>query len=303
MLREFSIDSRDMKSELTCYAFEPKGDIGAILILVHGMQDHIMRFRELAEYLESEGILCAGVDLLGHGRSAKKEEDFGYFCEQDAATVVVRDVHRLKKTVQAEHQGVPVYIMGHSMGSFIVRNYMTRYGTGIAGVILEGGNDTPPVESAAGKFMSRLLAAVYGWHHRSRFMNNAIVGKYKKAFPGEDDWLSTRKETIEDYKNDPLTQFVFTLNGFYTLSEFTRRAGDTKLMENIPRDLPILIASGEEDPVGEMGRGVRRMYELYRSRGFTDVKLDLRPSDRHELHNETDRYKFYEEIKDFIIKG
>ena len=302
MLREFSIDSRDMKSELTCYAFEPKGDIGAILILVHGMQDHIMRFRELAEYLESEGILCAGVDLLGHGRSAKKEEDFGYFCEQDPATVVVRDLHRVKKTIQAEHPGLPVYLMGHSMGSYIARNYIERYGTGIQGVIIQGGNDTPRLHSIAGKILVKTCAMFHGWRYRSGFITNLTMGSFERAFPDNPSgWISKRQEVIDSHREDPYSSFIFTLNGYYTLMELTYRAGNKKLIANIPKELPMFILSGAEDPVGEMGRGVQRMYELYKACGIKNVKLDIRPGDRHELQNEEDRYQVFEEIKDFII--
>ncbi|HBB58749.1 MAG TPA: alpha/beta hydrolase, partial [Lachnospiraceae bacterium] len=127
-MREFTIDSRDMKTRLACYAWEPKGDPRAIIVLVHGMGDHALRYTEMAEYFMAEGILVAALDLLGHGSSAATPEDFGYFCEQDPATVIVRDVHRLKKTIQAEHPGVPIYLMGHSMGSYIARNYIERYG-------------------------------------------------------------------------------------------------------------------------------------------------------------------------------
>ncbi len=303
MLKEFTIDSRDMKTTLACYKWEPKGEIKAILVLIHGMEDYVFRFKEMAEYLESEGILVAGVDLLGHGHSVKDKKDFGYFCDQDAATVLVRDVHRLKKTVQAEYPGIPVYLIGHSMGSFIARNYIERYGTGINGVIIEGGGDTPAIIGYGGKLLTSFISLFHGWHYRSPLCNKLVMGTFANVFPGEgeDAWITKRKECIEQYKNDPLTHFDFTTNGYHTLAELTLRAGNRKLIEKIPKDLPMFIVSGEDDPVGEMGKGVRRMYELYKAHGLKNVTLNMRKNDRHELHNETDRFQFFEEIKDFII--
>ena len=301
-MKEFTIESRDMKTALACYKWEPKGTPKAVLIVVHGMSEHMMRYTELAEYMVSQGIVVAGLDLLGHGKSAPSSDEFGYFCEGDPATVIVRDVHRLKKTVQAEYPGIPVYIMGHSMGSFIVRNYIERYGTGIKGAVIQGGCGTLPAAGIMGKVLSDIAAFFHGWHYKSTLITAVILGPYFKAFPGDPNgWLTKRKEVVEAYADDPYSGFIFTLNGYHTLAELTLRAGNRKLMERIPKDLPLFIVSGEDDPVGEMGKGVRRMYESYKKAGFSNVKLDIRPTDRHELHNEEDRYQVFEEIRDFIL--
>jgi alpha-beta hydrolase superfamily lysophospholipase len=293
-----------MKTKLACYAWEPKESPRAILILVHGMTDHALKYIEMAEYLMSEGILVAALDLLGHGNSAQTPDDFGYFCEQDPATVLVRDVHRLKKTVQSEHPGVPIYLMGHSMGSFIARNYIERYGTGIQGVIIQGGGDTGALKGHFGKLATSTIALFHGWRYRSVFCTNITLGPLMKAFPDEGNtgWIVKKKELIEQYKDDPKGGFIFTLNGYHTLAELILRARSKRLIQNVPATLPIFIVSGAEDPVGEMGRGVQRMYELYKNAGIEQVKLDIRPGDRHELHHEEDRFQVFEEIKDFILE-
>ncbi|MCR4786306.1 MAG: alpha/beta hydrolase [Lachnospiraceae bacterium] len=302
-MREFTIDSRDMKTRLACYAWEPKGDPRAIIVLVHGMGDHALRYTEMAEYFMAEGILVAALDLLGHGSSAATPEDFGYFCEQDPATVIVRDVHRLKKTIQAEHPGVPIYLMGHSMGSYIARNYIERYGTGIQGVIIQGGGDTGTFKGMYGKLVTDVIALFHGWRYRSMFCASKTLGSFVRAFPdeGKTGWLTSNRELIEQYEGDPKSSFVFTLNGFHTLAELILRARKKKLIRNIPKTLPMFILSGAEDPVGEMGRGVQRMYEMYKNEGIERIRLDIRPGDRHELHHEEDRYQVFEEIKDFIL--
>ena len=301
-MREFTIDSRDMKTKVACYVWEPKSEAKAILVMAHGMHEYLLRYQEMAEYMVSQGIIFTGPDHLGHGRTAVNPDDFGYFCEQDPATVVVRDLHRVKKTIQAEHPGLPVYLMGHSMGSFIARNYIERYGTGIQGVIIQGGNDTPRIHSIAGKILVKTCAMFRGWRYRSGFITNLTMGSFERAFPDNPSgWICKRQEVIDSHREDPYSSFIFTLNGYYTLMELTYRAGNKKLIANIPKELPMFILSGAEDPVGEMGRGVQRMYELYKACGIKNVKLDIRPGDRHELQNEEDRYQVFEEIKDFII--
>ena len=301
-MREFTIDSRDMKTKLACYVWEPKSEAKAILVLAHGMQEYLLRYTEMAEYMASQGIIFAGLDHLGHGKSAANKDDFGYFCEQDPATVLVRDLHRLKKTVQAEHPGHPIYVMGHSMGSFIVRNYIERYGTGVQGVIIQGGNAAPKRQGIGGKLLTSFIALFHGWRYRSMLCTRVVLGPYVKAFPDDPaGWLTKRMEVRDKYQNDEYCNFMFTLNGYHTLAELILRAGNKKLIANIPKDLPMFIVSGAEDPVGEMGKGVQRMYELYKACGIKNVKLDIRPGDRHELHNEEDRYRVFEEIKDFIL--
>ena len=116
-------------------------------------------------------------------------------------------------------------------------------------------------------------------------------------------WISKRKEILDSHAADPYGGFIFTLNGYHTLAELTLRARNKKLMADIPKELPMLIISGTEDPVGEMGKGVQRMYGLYKACGIKNIKLDLRPGDRHEVHNEEDRFKVFEEIRDFITEG
>lgn len=303
MPEEFTIDSRDMATKLQAYQWTPKGEVKAVLVLVHGMSEHMMRYAEMAEYLASKGFVVAGIDLLGHGRSAKTKEDFGYFCERDAATVVVRDVHRLKKTVQEKYPGIPVFLLGHSMGSFIARCYIERYGTGIQGVIILGGNDQNLFAARFGRLMVGLVALLKGWRYRSPFITKLILGHCLDRIEnptGPNDWIVKRREVVEAYTKDPLSGFMFTLNGYDTLLTFTIRAGEPKELDRIPRELPMFMMSGSEDPIGEWGEGVKRMEQLYRKLGMKHVEMKLVEGDRHELHNEEDRYETFERIAGFM---
>ncbi|MBO4374985.1 MAG: alpha/beta hydrolase [Lachnospiraceae bacterium] len=304
-MEEFTIDSRDMKTKLAAYQWTPKGEVRAVLILVHGMSEHMGRYDEMASYFAAKGILVAGIDLLGHGRSVKDPDDFGYFCERDAATVVVRDVHRLKKTVQEKNPGIPVFLFGHSMGSYIARNYIERYGTGIQGVILQGGGDDPMIKLKFGRILSTLVGKIRGEHYRSRLCAYLTLSSFVKSVKGGESvnsWICNNPEVVRAYDNDPLSGFLFTANGYQTLTEFSIRSIDKKLMGSVPSSLPMYIISGKDDPVGQMGEGVKRMYEKYKAAGIENIRMELVEGARHEIHNEAMRYEIFDRIIGFILE-
>ena len=303
-MEEFRIDSRDMKTKLAAYQWTPKGEVRAVLILVHGMSEHMGRYDEMAAYLNTKGILVAGIDLLGHGRSAQSPDEFGYFCERDAATVVVRDVHRLKKTVQDKYPGVPVFLFGHSMGSYIARNYIERYGTGIQGVIIQGGGEESTLKLKLGKAFAIFMGKMKGDHYRSRLCTAMTLGPFIRSVKdGEsvNSWICKNPEVVKKYDSDPLCGFIFTTNGYETLTEISIRSGNKKLMASVPSGLRMYIISGKEDPVGGMGEGVKKMYEKYKAAGVEDVKIELVDDARHELHNEAMRYEIFDRISEFIL--
>ncbi|MBR5375873.1 MAG: lysophospholipase [Lachnospiraceae bacterium] len=305
-MEEFKIDSRDMKTKLAAYQWTPKGEVKAVLIIIHGMSEHMGRYDEMAQYLNTKGILVAGIDLLGHGKSVENPDGFGYFCERDAATVVVRDVHRLKKTVQDRYPGVPVYIFGHSMGSYIARNYIERYGTGIQGVIIQGGGDDGPLKLKFGKCLAKLTGKLRGPFYRSRICTALTLGPFIRSVKnGEsvNSWICKNPEVVRKYDSDPLSGFIFTANGYETLTEFSIRSSNKKLMASVPSSLPMLIISGKEDPVGEMGEGIKRICEKYRAAGMENVRMELVEDARHEIHNESMRFEIFDKYAEFMMTG
>lgn len=154
--------SRDGKTKIHAVKWIPEGKPICILQIVHGMAEYIERYERLASVLTRQGILVTGEDHLGHGKSVGENGIYGYFCAHDPATVVVRDVHRLKKIVQEQYPGVPYLLLGHSMGSFILRNYLSRYGSGIDGAIVMGTGMQPKAVLNAAKAVTKLQKAFLG---------------------------------------------------------------------------------------------------------------------------------------------
>ena len=303
---ELTYKSRDRETMIHAIRWIPDEKPTAILQIIHGMQEYIDRYDEFATFMADNNIMVIGNDHLGHGGSVSEKVPLGYFCKNDPATVVLRDAHRLKKMTQEEYPGIPVILMGHSFGSFVAREYLTRYGTGIQAAIIQGTGMTPAGTLKFAKGMTAFLGAMFGEKHRSNFLNNMAFKAYLSKIPNAKtkfDWLSHNEDSVNKYINDPKDNFVFTINGFETLFELVTRVQDTGRMEDIPKKLPILLTAGKEDPVGNYGQGVEELYKIYKEQiGLTNVEMVLYDGMRHELQQEIGREKIFADQLEWIKK-
>lgn len=301
---ELYYDSRDNVSKIHAVQWIP--DIEkplCILQIVHGMAEYIERYDEFARAMAAKGILVAGEDHLGHGKSVGGEGVYGYFCERDAATVVVRDTHRLKKMIQEKYPGVPYIILGHSMGSFILRNYLCRYGTGIQAAVIVGTGMQPRLLLMVGNAVAAVQKLLCGSRHPSGLLNALSFGTYNKRIKNNRtamDWLSRDEKAVDDYIADPLCGFTFTVNGFQTIFELVGRLHKKENLKKMPQNLPVYFISGAEDPVGGYGKGVEAACRSFRDTGMKNVQIKLYGNDRHEIINELDRAQIYEDIYSWI---
>lgn len=303
---EFTYDSRDNKSKIHAIRWIPqKGEIKGVLQIVHGMVEHIDRYDDFANYMAEKGIVVVGNDHLGHGSSVGKDGEYGYFCEKDGATILVRDVHRLKKLTQKAFPGKPYFILGHSMGSFITRKYIMEYGKGIDGAIIMGTGSKPISLLKWGVCLTKILSAVHGEKYRSKMLNNQAFGSFNRQFlPArtEHDWLTKDEKQVDAYERDKRNQFIFTLNGYRTLFELFIYIQKEENFADVRKDLPIIFVSGDKDPVGNYGEGVKKAYELLKQIGYSDLDIKLYENDRHEILNETDRNVVYKDLEEWIMQ-
>ncbi len=301
---EFYFDSRTGTDKIHAVRYTPDdGQVKGVVQIIHGMAEYIERYEEFAAFLTDRGFAVTGDDHLGHGKTASQGGTYGYFCKQDPATVVVRDVHRLKKMTQQLYPGVPYVILGHSMGSFILRNYMYRYGKGISGAIVMGTGMQAPALVKTAKVLTAVLKLFCGEKHVSKFMDKVAFGTYNDRIDKlrtASDWLSRNEANVDRYIADPQCGFIFTLNGFGTLFELIARAQKKENLEKVPKELPIFIVSGAMDPVGDYGVGVTTAYKSFTDIGIKDVSLKLYDNDRHEILNETDRETVMQDIYEWI---
>lgn len=291
---EFYFDSKDGKHNLHGVRYTPEEGqkVRCVLQIVHGMAEYVERYEEFAAFLTEKGFVVTGEDHLGHGKFVGKKGKQGYFCEQDPATALVENVHQLRELTQKLYKGVPYVLMGHSMGSFITRNYMFRHGKGLAGVVIMGTGMEPLMTVKAAQAVTAVQKLFCGDRHISRLVDRLAFGAYNKKIehPRTDfDWLSRDGSRVDQYIEDPQCGFVFTVNGFGALFELISRLYRRENLARIPKELPVYMVSGTADPVGGYGTGVVKAYRSLKGAGLESVELKLYRGGRHELLNETNR--------------
>lgn len=277
----------------------------AVLQIIHGMQEYIDRYDEFARFMAEKGIAVCGEDHLGHGKSVAENGTYGYFCKEHAVDVLAEDAHQLTLLMKERFKDLPFFIMGHSFGSFITREYITRYGREIAGVILSGTGYQSMALVETGKMMAIMQRLILGEKHPAKFLNQMAFGSYLSKIPDpktQSDWLSHNEENVAAYCKDPWCNFLFTVNGFETMGRMLERVGSKKRMRAIPKELPILLASGREDPVGGYGRDVTRLYNVYKNELELKVECRIYDGMRHELHNEPGRKTVYDDYFNWVMQ-
>jgi len=279
------------------FAATDKSKIRAIFQIAHGMAEHGDRYDDFAIYLAEQGFAVYIIDHAGHGKSCSPD-DWGYFGERDGWSGVVSDSKLLTDIARNENPGLPVILFGHSMGSFIARIYAERYGTDLAGAIFCGTSGANPV-AGIGIAFAGLIAKLRGSHYRSPLLDTMAFGAYNKRIENvrtKFDWLSVNYENVDTYMADQACGFLFTAAGFKDVSTLLSKANSPQWYNNLPKELPILLIAGEEDPVGLYGKGVRQVEQLLRERGQINVECKLYSGLRHEIHNEDCKQNVYADV-------
>ncbi len=303
MIQEhFSFLSADGKTQIHAVKWMPDTrEWSAVLQITHGMQEYIERYQEFAGFLTDHGFLVVGHDHLGHGDSVSSPEDYGYFTEKNPSDTLVSDMHTLRSMVQKENPSLPYFMLGHSMGSYMLRKYITMYPENLWGAIIVGTGSMPDATMKLGMKLCRMFKTLRGWHFKSRLIKKlSFAGPYQQYdVTGqniENNWLTKDLKIAEKYYQDPKCAYAFTVNGYYGLMEAVYYDNQPENIAKIPKTLPIFLVSGEKDPVGDMGAGVKKVYHQYQAAGMEDITWKLYENDRHELLNELDRREVFEEI-------
>lgn len=302
-LESRTFPSSDGITDVAYYVFKPKcGEIKAIIQLCHGMCEYILRYEPLARALCSKGFILCGNDHLGHGYTAETEEDLGFTAEGGGGAFLVKDAHSLTEIVKADYPHLPVVLMGHSMGSFVARLYMEHFSDDIAAAIIVG-TGGPESPAALGKKLAQIVIVKDGERARSALLDKLAFGSYNKKFKKETvphAWLTRNEEVRLRYAEDKFCNYKFTARGFYDLFDMLDAVSAKSWAKSIRSDLPILIMSGDKDPVGNYGKGVKKVYDRLAEAGVEDVTLRLYVDCRHELFNETNKEVVIKNTVDWI---
>lgn len=296
--KEFRFISANEDVKIRAIWYIPEEEPKAILQIAHGMVEFIDRYEGFAEYLCDRGFLVAGNDHVGHGGSVNSEEDWGYF-GYDGNNVLLDDMYQLYEITRESYPDLPYFLLGHSMGSFYARQYLTLHGEDLTGAIIMGTGHQPLAVVKAGMAMCKTMAKFKGWNYHWNFIDKISFGSYNKRFePARTraDWLSKDTDLVDWYVNEPRCSFTFSLNAYYYMFEGIANLHDKKRLEQIPKDLPLFFVSGQDDPVGNFGKEVQAAVDSLKDVGVKNIDMKLYPNDRHEILNETDKEVVYEDL-------
>lgn len=295
------VPSSDGVHTLSGIAAVPSGKIRAVLHIVHGMTEHISRYTPTMRALAERGILCVGYDNLGHGYTARTGEH-GFIAEKGGDALLIKDVAVFAAAVKARYgEDIPYVLMGHSMGSFIVRLAAAKTFRPDKLIVMGTGGKNP-VAGIALKLIA-LNQKCYGAKHYSPLIDKLAFGSYNDRFRHEGDernlWLTTRADVRKRYAADPLCTFRFSISAMGDLIRLLKNSNDAAWYASLDKSLPVLLVSGEEDPVGAFGKGVREVYDKLVSTGH-NAKMKLYTGARHEILNDLSREDVIADLLDFI---
>ncbi len=299
-IKAISIPSTDNIHTLQGKIFIPKGEIKGLFHLVHGMTEYIDRYDHIFTFLAENGYVAFGFDNLGHGKTARDDSELGFIAHKDGWKYLVNDCIAFGEAVKNMYPMLPLYLMGHSMGSFITRLAVELSPKMYEKYIMCGTSGPNPL-TKIGLLFAKLKKLINGEKYISKTVYNLAFGSYNKRFEGvsEFDWLSKDRELVKKYSKDKFCTFKFTLSAMIDLMYLLSNCNRKEWFENINGDLPIFIISGEDDPVGDYGKGVTSVYENLKANNV-DVSLKIYKNCRHEIHNDSCKDEMFSDILNFI---
>jgi alpha-beta hydrolase superfamily lysophospholipase len=272
----------------------------AVVQVLHGMAEHSSRYARLAAALTAAGYATYAHDHRGHGTSISDASPPGHFADHDSWNRIVADAHAVNREIARRHPGVPIIVLGHSMGSFVLQQILFEHPGDMVAAAHSGSSGKPPAKAAVGKLVARIERARVGRRNPSPLLTRLSFGEYSKAFAPartEFDWLSRDPAEVDAYIADPLCGFPVSTQTWVDLLDALDRIARPSSVARVPKGLPLYLFAGDRDPVGDFGKGMKRLRDAYTRAGITDVRLELYPGGRHEMFNETNRQ---EVTADFI---
>lgn len=289
---EFFYPSADGEHTIHAVLWRPEGPVRGVVQIVHGICEYALRYEPFAQFLTGHGFAVTGNDHLGHGQSVKDPSEYGYFTQWSH---LVRDVRALRELVGEKLPGLPYFLLGHSMGSFVARTYLIDYPGTVTGCALSGTAHHPPVGVALGK-----LVTSFGDPKKVNKVFYALsIGAYNKSFAPtrtSADWICRDPQVVDAYLADPMCNFPTKGGMNHAMMTGLGRVGDLRELAKMDKSTPVYFFAGDRDPVGSMGRGVRKVYALFQKAGVRDLTLKLYPGGRHEMLNETNKDQVFADV-------
>ncbi len=269
--------------------WQPEGEARGVVQLIHGICEYALRYEPFAAFLTSQGFAVCGSDHLGHGQSVTGPEEYGYFEKWEH---LVEDARTLRARMGERFSGLPYFLLGHSMGSFVARTYLIDYPGTVDGCLLSGTAYYSPAAAALG----RAITSLGDPHKINKVFYAVSIGTYNRSVSNPRtaaDWICRDEAVVDAYLADPMCNFPTKGGMNHAMLTGLGRVADPRELQKMDKDTPVFFFAGDADPVGAMGKGVRKVYELFKTAGCRDVTVKFYAGGRHEMLNELNKEQVY----------
>lgn len=276
---------------------KPKG----VVLIVHGLAEHSERYNHFAKFLNANNYHVVAYDHRGHGKT--DPDQLGVIDHDDKFNLMVKNLNDVYQYMTDSYPELPIILFGHSMGSFITQRFMQLHDAEPAALIYSGSNGKPPLMLQAGIMISAILKNLFGNHSKSKLLDKLSFGAYNKKFKPnrtDYDWLSRDTDMVDLYVDDPLCGFICSNSFYYKLFKGIQDIhAHPKFADHNP-DIPVLLLSGDHDPVSNMGKGIKNLNKILKKSGVSDVTTHLYEGGRHEMLNEINRDEVFDNLLEWI---
>jgi len=301
---EFTFPSKDGVHRCCASLWTPGGKPLAVVQIVHGVAEYAGRYDHFARYLTEHGFVVCGEDHLGHGKTVD-DGKYGYFGKKDGWTLVTADIRQLRVIMGEKYPGIPYFLLGHSMGSFLARTYLCQFPGTVDGCILSGTGQEKPALVAAGKAVASAICAARGPETVSTLVDKLSLGAYNDQFKPTRttaDWICRDEAGVDAYLKDPFCTFKPTAGMFRDMMGGLQLIASEKALSRMDPRTPVYLFSGDQDPVGSNGAGVKKVYGFFKDHGTADLTMKLYPGGRHEMLNEINKGEVYADVLAWLEK-
>lgn len=301
--KEFFYPSADGKTKIHAVEWRPEKEPVGVLQIAHGVTEYILRYEEFAEYLTDKGFIVVGNDHLGHGKSIAEGAKPMYFGPKGSWNWVVKDIKSLKDMAKEKYPDIPYYMLGFSLGSFVLRTFLIDYPGDLDGAILMGTGQMSPIAIKIAKFMANKEAKKAGEENSTPTIHQLTFGTYNKIFAPnrtEYDWLCANEQALDEYIADPQKGGDFSAGLFRELLDGMLYSSSEKKVWWMDKKLPVLLISGDKDPVGDRGKGVRATEKVLRKAGVKDISVKMYSGLRHDILHEKEKDQVYADVYNWL---
>lgn len=294
------------KNNIHVYIYEPEGDIKGVVHIIHGASEHFARYGLFCEYLNKHGYVAIGCDFLGHGLSTDTL-DYVHFADKDGDILAYESVVLVKEYIETNYPKQDVFILGHSMGSFLARKMILDFPDFYKKAVISGTAFVPQMVVNMGILLAKIIRFFKGPKYVSRLIQNMGIDANPKKMRKDgiitgidEEWLTRDKEIQQYYHNSNMCGQPFTVQANIDLFRWISFINQKKNIANGNKEQPIFLISGEKDPLSNYGKDITKLYETMQQLGYQNVSMKLYPDSRHEVLNELSKDEVYEDVLQFI---